>query len=254
MSSSESTKNAKETKLVGVIPARWASSRFPGKPLALIAGQTMIERVYARAKKAPLTEVYVATDDQRIFKAVTAAGGQALMTAQSHASGTDRLAEAASLLNLADDDVVVNVQGDLPLLDPDYVGQIANSLLTSKHSVTTIAVPFDDLKDVLNPNHVKVVFDSQGRALYFSRAPIPFTRDGEGTLYYKHVGLYAYRVKFLRQFLSWPRGLLEAAENLEQLRILEKGFSILVKVGQGPSPEIDVPEDVATVEAILKNQ
>jgi 3-deoxy-manno-octulosonate cytidylyltransferase (CMP-KDO synthetase) len=240
-------------KVAVVIPARWGSSRFPGKPLAQLAGLPLIRRVWDRAILIPeIYGVFVATDCERIFKVVRDFGGNALMTSQNHESGTDRLAEAAEKIGLFGEDVVVNVQGDQPCLNPVHATLLAEALLTGQADVATLAVPMTDPAEIANPNHVKTVFDLTGRALYFSRSPIPFYRDEGKGEYFKHVGLYAYRVDFLRQFVKWPRSKLETAEKLEQLRILERGLTIQVIVSDGLSPEVDAPEDLAVAEAALK--
>ncbi|MDR1577335.1 MAG: 3-deoxy-manno-octulosonate cytidylyltransferase [Deltaproteobacteria bacterium] len=238
-------------KTVAIIPARWESSRFPGKPLALLAGLPMIQHVFQRAKQIPnLWGVWVATDDERVQRTVTEFGGEVLMTSPKHQSGTDRLAEAATLLNLEEADIVINVQGDQPCLNPLHPGLLAQALRTSSAPVSTLAVPLSDPAEIANPNHVKTVFDANGRALYFSRSPIPYYREGTGA-YFKHIGLYAYRVGFLREFVQWPPGRWEMAEKLEQLRILERGRAIQIVVGQGLSPEVDTPADLSIAEAAL---
>ncbi|MDR1487579.1 MAG: 3-deoxy-manno-octulosonate cytidylyltransferase [Deltaproteobacteria bacterium] len=241
-------------KVITIIPARLASTRFPGKPLASIQGRPMIEHVYRRCRKIPFVDsVFVATDSSEIEKAVEAFGGKALMTSAAHRSGTDRLAEAASILGLEGSDIVLNVQGDQPALDPSHPSLIAQSLLSDRNlNMATLAVPLTDKNEINDPNHVKVVFDDQGYALYFSRAPIPWPRDGQAGLFYKHIGLYGYTVEFLNKFVLWPVGVLEDLEKLEQLRVLERGFKIKVLLAQGLSPEVDVPEDISKVEIALK--
>ncbi|MDR1111090.1 MAG: 3-deoxy-manno-octulosonate cytidylyltransferase [Deltaproteobacteria bacterium] len=239
--------------VVAIIPARFASSRFPGKPLAPIRGQPMIRLVYRRCQEIPgAASVHVATDSLEIAQAVRDFGGSAIMTSSQHRSGTDRLAEAANILGLKGPDVVLNVQGDQPALDPAHPALLAAALLDDPLlRMATLAVPMPDPAEVADPNHVKVVFDQDGQALYFSRAPIPWPRDGGPGLYHKHVGLYAYRVEFLRQFVAWPQGRLEELEKLEQLRALEQGVAIRVLLAEGLSPEVDVPADIAKVEAAL---
>jgi 3-deoxy-manno-octulosonate cytidylyltransferase (CMP-KDO synthetase) len=215
----------------------------------------MIEHVYRRCLKvAGLDSVHVATDSVEIYKAVEAFGGSVLMTSEDHRSGTDRLTEAASLLSLSDQDIVLNVQGDQPALNPAHPALIASALVEDPLlNMATLAVPLTDPAEINDPNHVKVVFDQQQLALYFSRAPIPWPRDGGEGLYYKHIGLYAYRVELLKQFVTWPSGVLENLEKLEQLRVLERGFKIKVLIAEGLSPEVDVPGDIHKVEAALKN-
>jgi 3-deoxy-manno-octulosonate cytidylyltransferase (CMP-KDO synthetase) len=238
---------------VALIPARWASSRFPGKPLAPVAGRPMIEWVWRRCGRiSGLDAVYVATDSPEIARAVEGFGGLAVMTSAEHRSGSDRLAEAAGTLGLGDGDLVINVQGDQPALDPAHPSLLVEAMEADPAlPMATLAVPFGDPGEIADPNHVKVVADLSGHALYFSRAPIPWPRDGGEGGRLKHVGLYAYRAGFLRLFVSWPPGRLETIESLEQLRVLERGHRIKVLVAEGISPEVDVPADVAKAEAAL---
>jgi 3-deoxy-manno-octulosonate cytidylyltransferase (CMP-KDO synthetase) len=224
----------------------------------MIAGRPMISLVHERclqiASRLPLTStVHVATDSPEVARVVTNLGGQVLMTSDTHLTGTDRLAEAASLLGLGSLDIVLNVQGDQPAVNPDHPALLAQALISDPSlSMATLAVPMADPTEALDPNHVKVVTDLTGRALYFSRAPIPWPRDGGPGAYLKHIGLYAYRVDLLKRFVTWPRGRLEALENLEQLRALERSIVIKVLLVQGLSPEVDVPGDIAKAEAALK--
>jgi 3-deoxy-manno-octulosonate cytidylyltransferase (CMP-KDO synthetase) len=213
----------------------------------------MIRWVYERCQQAVVFDsIWVATDNSQIAEVVRGFGGQVVMTRENHATGTDRLAEAAQILNLQAEDIVINVQGDQPALNPDHPARLAQALLDDPSlKMATLAVPMVEANEALDPNHVKVVFDSQGLALYFSRAPIPWPRDGGPGEYYKHIGLYAYRVAFLNQFVTWPRGRWEAIENLEQLRALERGVGLKVLLADGLSPEVDVPEDIFKVEAVL---
>jgi len=240
--------------VLALIPARYASTRFPGKALTLIAGRPMIEHVFTRAKAAAgVDRVVVATDDERILKTVQAFGGEAVLTRPDHPSGTDRLAEAVDLLGALDEDVVVNVQGDHPLLNPALLERLVQPLFSDRApAMATPAVPFSDPVLVRNPNVVKVVFDQSLRALYFSRAPIPWPREGESITYHWHIGLYAYRAAFLRRFVTLPQGRLETLEKLEQLRALEHGYAIQVILAERAEPDVNVPEDVARVEAFLK--
>ncbi|MDR2368753.1 MAG: 3-deoxy-manno-octulosonate cytidylyltransferase [Deltaproteobacteria bacterium] len=239
--------------VVALIPARYASSRFPGKPLAIIGGKPMIRLVYERSLAIPgVDSVHVATDSEAIAGAVRAFGGRVIMTSGNHPSGTDRLAEAARALGLGAGDVVLNVQGDQPALNPGHPALLAGALAADPGlSMATLAVPMADPAEAMDPNHVKVVFGEDGMALYFSRAPIPWPRDGGPGAYFKHVGLYGYRAGFLAEFVGWPRGRLEALESLEQLRALERGVGIKVLLAAGLSPEVDVPADVAKAEAAL---
>ncbi|UQZ90406.1 3-deoxy-manno-octulosonate cytidylyltransferase [Deltaproteobacteria bacterium Smac51] len=240
-------------KVVALIPARWESSRFPGKPLTPILGRPMIEHVYKRALAIPhMDEVMVATDSQEIFAAVTGFGGRAVMTSSEHRSGSDRLAEAADILALSEEDIVINVQGDQPAFDPENPALVAKPLIDDPSlEMSTLALPLTSHEEIHSPNHVKVVFGADNLALYFSRAPIPWPRDGEES-YYKHIGIYGYRVGFLRRFVRLPEGRLEHIEKLEQLRALENGFRIKVVLVSGLSPEVDVPSDVKAVEEALK--
>ena len=243
--------------VIGIIPARYASTRFPGKPLAPIAGVPMIQRVYERTCKAScVTRTVVATDDQRIVDTVTGFGGEAVMTSEKCRSGTDRVADTARILGLSEDDIVVNIQGDQPLIAPETVyGTAAPLLEETGFEMSTAAFPIVDEQEKTNPNNVKTVFDANGFALYFSRSPIPFARD-EGTRFemFKHIGIYAYTKHFLDIFTSLPTGILENVEKLEQLRALEHGYRIRVVVTQHDSPEVDVPRDIAKIEAALDSK
>ena len=243
-------------KKCAFIPARYQSSRFPGKPLALIAGTPMIQRVYERAIACPeLSDVFVATDDERILSAVERFGGKVIMTGKSHASGTDRIAEAAQMIGLEHDDIIINIQGDQPIFDPDVVSQMIEPLENDRGiSMSTLKHRITEQGNITNPNHVKVVTDNQGFALYFSRHPIPYTRDADSSgEHYKHLGFYGYRMEFLIQFTRLPEGMLESAEKLEQLRALEHGFKIKVVETSFDSVEVDVPEDVKRVEEIIQS-
>ncbi len=238
-------------RIIGLIPARFGSTRFPGKPLALLRGRPMIQHVYERALKAScLDYVAVATDDQRIKACVEAFGGKALMTSPNHSCGTERLAEACDVLQLSKDDLVVNIQGDQPLLAPEVLEELVRPLLLDPSlPMATVAKPFESQEECLNPNRVKVVVNRQGRALYFSRAPIPFYRPpGKRPGYLRHIGIYAYRRAFLDIFVRLPRGKLEQAESLEQLRALEHGYAIAVSLTQYECPEVDTPEDLQKLE------
>jgi 3-deoxy-manno-octulosonate cytidylyltransferase (CMP-KDO synthetase) len=245
-----------------LIPARLASTRLPNKPLADIAGKPMVVRVAERAALAGADRVVVAADDLQIVQACAAHGIEALLTRTDHASGSDRLAEACELLGLQGDDAVVNVQGDEPLIEPALIARCA-ALLDERHDcvMSTVAHPIDNVADYLNPNVVKVVLDSAGRALLFSRAPLPWWRDGHaqgvtalppapGAL--RHLGLYGYRAGFLRRFPKLPPAPLEQCEALEQLRVLWHGEHIAVHVAPHASgPGVDTPEDLARVRALF---
>ena len=241
-----------------VIPSRYQSSRFPGKPLAPICGKPMIQHVVERARASSLPRVVaVATDDERIAQAVEAFGGCAVMTRPDHRSGSDRLAEAAAILGVGDDDIVVNIQGDQPLFAPEIVEEVARPLLEEPDlPMATLIYKIIRPEEITNPNHVKTVFDRNMRALYFSRSPIPYCRDGEAADadYYRHLGFYAYRKRFLDTFVSLPLGRWEREEKLEQLRALEYGYTIRVAITEHDSIEVDAPGDVRRVEAALEGR
>lgn len=247
----------KDNGLVVIIPARYGSSRLPGKPLVDICGAPMVVRVAQRASLIKgASRVVVATDDKRIAKEVEQAGFSYVMTAKSHPSGTDRIAEAVRHLELSPDQVVVNVQGDQPLLDVTAIDRMVELLITKNDFVmTTVACPLD-VAAASDPNRVKVVLDEGGRALYFSRSVIPFDRDkrvvGHESPYLRHLGLYCYRVDFLQKFVNWPEGRLEAIERLEQLRVLEKGLSIGVAIVENAPPEVDTEDDLKRVRKLFK--
>ncbi|PVZ68896.1 3-deoxy-manno-octulosonate cytidylyltransferase [Pelagibaculum spongiae] len=245
-----------------IIPARYASSRLPGKPLADICGQTMIERVWRQAKLSAAATVTVATDDQRIFDLVKSLGADVVMTAAGHPSGTDRLAEAIGKLGLADDAVVVNVQGDEPLIPPQVINQVAGNLKQRPdYSMSTLCEPITDIESMFNANAVKVIADKSGKAIYFSRASIPWNRDGfssteksmaQDSLAARHIGIYGYRAGFVRQFIQWGACQLEMLESLEQLRAIYHGKSIHVETACAEIPPgIDSPEDLEYVRSLL---
>ncbi|MCU0821850.1 MAG: 3-deoxy-manno-octulosonate cytidylyltransferase [Spirochaetes bacterium] len=234
---------------IGVIPARYASTRFPGKPLAVIAGKSLIERVYTQAVKADLSKVIVATDDMRIANEVKSFGGNFVLTG-GHPSGTDRIAEAVRDEKF---DIVVNVQGDEPLIAPEIINTVVKSISdNSPADVSTAAAKIKNPLEITDPNVVKVVFTIKGRALYFSRAAIPFCRTGSRE-YFKHIGIYGYRKEFLKTFVSLPRSSMEISESLEQLRALENGYHIQVSIVDYDPVSVDTPDDAARVEEIIKN-
>ncbi|WP_370978738.1 3-deoxy-manno-octulosonate cytidylyltransferase [Agaribacterium sp. ZY112] len=254
-----------------IIPARYASTRLPGKPLQDIAGKPMIQRVWEQAKLSSAERVVIATDHHEIDATAQAFGAQVCMTRADHESGTDRLAEVVSKLGLADDEIVVNVQGDEPLIPPAVIDQVAANLAANgKASCATISEAIKDAGLYLNPNAVKVVSDQQGLALYFSRAPMPWNRDvlAEGVEAtqalqaflaeqpaYKHVGIYAYRVKLLKDFVQWPQSPLEHIEKLEQLRILHQGHRIHVAEACEDVPGgIDTQADLEAVRLLLQGE
>jgi 3-deoxy-manno-octulosonate cytidylyltransferase (CMP-KDO synthetase) len=245
-----------------VIPARMASSRLPDKPLADIAGLPMVVRVAQRAQLSQAKQVVVAADDDRIVRACQAHGIQALLTRQDHVSGSDRLAEACHLLGLPDDAVVVNVQGDEPLMRPELINDVARVLTERPDaSMSTAAHTIGSVAEFTNPNVVKVVMDARQMALYFSRAPIPWWRDGQTNAGFqtlptpaplRHIGIYAYRAGFLALFPQLPPSPIESMESLEQLRALWHGHRIAVHVAsEAPGPGVDTPEDLARVRQIL---
>lgn len=245
---------------IGIIPARYASTRFPGKPLAKLGGCAVIERVY-RQVDGVLDDAIVATDDTRIFDAVTAFGGKAVMTSVHHKSGTDRVHEAYENLQ-KDYDVIVNIQGDEPFIQPSQLEALKECFDDDKTEIATLVKPFtpqDGLEALENPNSPKVVLDDSRRALYFSRSVIPYLRGVERSqwlathTFYKHIGLYAYRPDILAEITSLPQSPLEMAESLEQLRWLQAGFNIKVGISQAETIGIDTPEDLARAEAFLAN-
>jgi 3-deoxy-manno-octulosonate cytidylyltransferase (CMP-KDO synthetase) len=237
-------------KVIGFIPARAESTRFPGKPLADILGRPMIMRVFERAIKSPfLNQVYVATDSREIQETVEKLGGRAILTSREHVSGTDRIAEAAREIDLSRDDIAVNVQGDQPLFDPIMVEQVVAPLLANPEiPMSTLIYRIVRDEEITHPNAVKTVMDHQNFAIYFSRATIPYFGDSsaEGE-YYKHHGIYAYRNDFLQVFSKLPQGKLEKAERLEQLRALENGYRIKLVITDKDSVEVDTPADLERV-------
>jgi 3-deoxy-manno-octulosonate cytidylyltransferase (CMP-KDO synthetase) len=240
--------------VLAVIPARYASTRFPGKPLAPLAGKPMIARVWERVRQASsVSGVIVATDDERIRSAVQEFGGEAIMTRPDHRSGTERVAEVAALRK--DVEIFVNVQGDEPLIEPAAIDQAVGALQADEQvRVDTLAAPITNPADIMDPNVVKAVLDFDGNALYFSRAPIPWVRDRGGPVHarhLKHLGLYAFRRDALLDFPTFPQGDLERAEQLEQLRWLENGYRIRVLETEYDSIGVDAPEDILRVEQLL---
>lgn len=247
-------------KFYVVIPARYASTRLPGKPLLDIAGKPMVVWVVGRAKQSGATEVIVATDDARILEAVKQYGYQAMMTRENHVSGTDRIAEVALSQGWHDDAIIVNVQGDEPLIDPALISQVATALAESNDAVMSTACHrITNKNDFLNPNVVKVVLDKNQSALYFSRAPIPYPRDSisDVTLAsnipaYRHVGIYAYKAKFLKEYASIQPAAVEQFESLEQLRVLYQGYKIAVTICKNaPATGVDTEEDIINVRNLI---
>jgi 3-deoxy-manno-octulosonate cytidylyltransferase (CMP-KDO synthetase) len=245
-------------KFIGIIPARYASTRFPGKPLAVLGGKTVIQRVYEQASSV-LEEAYVATDDARIFHAVEAFGGRAVMTRADHKSGTDRIEEAAEKIG-TDADVIINVQGDEPFIQRSQIETLMQLFEHTETQIGTLGKRFESIDAALNPNSPKIVTDLQGFALYFSRSIIPFVRGQEQAVwlekypFLKHLGLYAYRREVLREVTKLPQSPLEIAESLEQLRWLENGYRIRVGLTDVETVGIDTPEDLQRAEEFLKNQ
>lgn len=239
---------------IAVIPSRYGSSRFEGKPLALIAGKSMIQRVYEQTQKSKaVTKTIVATDDERIIKAVENFGGTAVMTSDDCRSGTDRVAQTAEMLNLGTDDIVVNIQGDQPVFNPLTIDELISPFSDDLNlNMSTLAFKIKDEREITDPKDVKVTFDNNGFALYFSRAQIPFPRDPDTKVdFYKHLGFYAYKKSFLDKLVTLSTGTCENIEKLEQLRVLEFGYRIKVVITSYDSPEIDLPEDIKRIEATL---
>lgn len=247
-----------------IIPARHASTRLPGKPLLDIAGKSMIQHVYERCLESGADNVCIATDDQRIYDAATGFGAEVLMTSAEHRSGTERLAESVQKLGCDEDDIIVNVQGDEPLIPPNLIQQVAGDLQShADANVATVCTPFHADDDVHNPNIVKVVRDREGYALYFSRASIPWERDAFAHdsrkpsghyLHYRHIGLYAYRAGFLHTYVNWPECDMEIMESLEQLRVLWHGEKIYV--GEAltiPPPGVDTEAELERVKRLIES-
>ena len=251
----------KVQSFVVAIPARYASTRLPGKPLQTIAGEPMVLHVVRRARAAGAADVVVATDDERIAAALHGQPLRVVMTRADHLSGSDRLAECATHLGWEDETIVVNLQGDEPLAPPSGIRAVAEALAAGDAPMATLATPIADPADVFNPNCVKVVADAAGRALYFSRAPLPWAREAfaasrerlpDAVPFWRHIGIYAYRAAFLKEFSRLPPTPLERAEALEQLRALEHGFRIAVRLAPEPFPAgVDTPEDLERVRAIV---
>ncbi len=249
-----------------IIPARYASTRLPGKPLRDIGGKPMIQRVYEQACKSNASQVVIATDDKRIFQAAEGFGARVCMTASDHVSGTDRLQEVAQILALPEDHLVVNVQGDEPLIPPVIIDQVAQLLAGAPQAgIATLSELIERATDLFNPNVVKVVADSTGQALYFSRAPIPWARDEFSAIgqavpeqlpsnvsFQRHIGIYAYRVGFLHQFITWDPSPLETSESLEQLRAMWNGTRIMVAIArESPPAGVDTEADLDRVRALV---
>lgn len=245
-----------------VIPARYESTRLPGKPLADIGGKPMIQWVYEQSLQAGAEKVVVATDDARVESAVQAFGGVVCMTSSEHESGTERLAEVVKVMNIPDDHVIVNVQGDEPLIPPAIITQVASNLASSQAPMATLAVEISHEDEVFNPNAVKVLTDKDGYAMYFSRATIPWDRDNFANggkviaqPLMRHIGIYAYRAGFINTYINWEPTALEKIESLEQLRVLWYGEKIHVEVAkQAPPAGVDTPEDLEVVRKLITHQ
>ncbi len=244
-------------EILGIIPARFASTRFPGKPLIIINGMSMIQRVYTQASKSKsLYKVIVATDDRRIYDHVKAFGGQVIMTSPTHLTGTDRCKEVLKL-SKETCDMLINIQGDEPFIDPEQIDRVASCFYSKGVSIATLAKKITNLDDVFNKNIVKVVFNKSSDALYFSRSPIPFTRNFEekdwlnNTNYYKHIGIYGFTKYALNEVTRAEPSMLEKAESLEQLRWIENGSRIRVAITDKESVSIDAPEDLEKVKHLV---
>ncbi len=244
-------------KFIGIIPARFQSTRFPGKPLAMLGDKLIVQWVYENARKV-LDEVYVATDNEQIFSAVEAFGGKAIYTSPDHQSGTDRCAEAAAKLSAElKFDVVINIQGDEPFIHPEQIESLKNCFDSDETEIATLIKPIVNVQEISNINRPKVVINKANEAMYFSRSAIPFVRDQQavnwliGTAFYSHIGMYAYRFDVLQELAKLPVGLLEKAESLEQLRWLENGFRIKTAQTQFENIGIDTPEDLEEAKKMI---
>ena len=246
-----------------IIPARFASSRLPGKPLADIAGKPMIQHVFEKAQQSGASRVIIATDNEQVEKTAKTFGAEVCMTSEAHNSGTERLAEVVSKLGIADDEIIVNIQGDEPLIPPVIVSQVAENLAKFNVNMATLAVKIHEVEELFNPNAVKVVTDKDGYVLYFSRSVIPYDRDQFMQLedtskaqladtYLRHIGIYAYRAGFIKQYVQWAPTQLENLEKLEQLRVLWYGERIHVELAKEvPAVGVDTAEDLEKVRSIL---
>ncbi|MGQ0286002.1 3-deoxy-manno-octulosonate cytidylyltransferase [Pasteurellaceae bacterium 22721_9_1] len=253
------------TQFTVIIPARFSSTRLPGKPLADIAGKPMIQHVWEKAKLSGANRVIVATDNEKVRDTVVAFGGEVCMTSPTHNSGTERLAEVVEKLAIPSDEIIVNIQGDEPLIPPVIVSQVAENLAKYQVNMASLSVKFESAEELFNPNAVKVITDKSGYVLYFSRAVIPWNRDKFANLnqlnlnelplednYFRHIGIYAYRAGFIRQYVQWQPTALEQIESLEQLRVLWNGEKIHVELAKEvPAVGVDTPEDLEKVRSIL---
>lgn len=255
------------SSFIVIIPARFASTRLPGKPLADIAGKPMIQHVWEKAQLSGAKRVIIATDNEQVKQAVESLGGEVCMTSEHHNSGTERLAEVVEKLNIADNEIIVNIQGDEPLIPPVIVSQVADNLAKFNVNMASLVVKIEDAEELFNPNAVKVLTDKDGYVLYFSRAVIPWNRDefaqlssqqissntvNLGEHYLRHIGIYAYRAGFIKQYVQWQPTALEEIERLEQLRVLWYGEKIHVELAkEAPPVGVDTPEDLEKVRSIL---
>jgi 3-deoxy-manno-octulosonate cytidylyltransferase (CMP-KDO synthetase) len=248
-------------QFAGIIPARYASSRFPGKPLAMIGNKPMVQRVYDQACKI-LSQVWIATDDKRIFDVVTGFGGKVIMTSPDHLSGTDRCAEAINKIIARSDnkiDVVINIQGDEPFIKPEQISLLMGCFIDESVELATLVRKVEPGEDLFNPNQPKAILNLKGDAIYFSRAAIPYFRDAEKSswskshIYYKHIGLYAYRTETLEKITRLSRTPLEISESLEQNRWLENGYRIRTAITEWESIGIDTPDDLERAKTLLKS-
>lgn len=239
-------------KKIILIPARYGSTRLGGKPLMEICGKPVLQHVFERCRECiDIDDIYVATDDKRIVELCDKIGAKSVLTSKDHKSGTDRLYEAAVKLGLDKDDIIINVQGDQPLVNPKSVDDAVQPFDTGSPLMSTLAYKIRDKREITDPKDVKVVFTKTGKALYFSRSQIPFPRDGETDFYFKHLGIYVYKMSFLKEFTSLPKSDLEDIEKLEQLRVLEYGFDIDIVVTEYDSPEVDLESDIERIENLI---
>lgn len=243
-------------KIIAIIPARYQSSRFPGKPLALLNGKPMIQWVYENVNRVEdIMDTYVATDDVRILNSVKDFGGKAIMTSSEHRSGTDRIAECVDILKLDENDIILNVQGDEPLIQKEMMQDLISTIKDSESYMGTLKEKIRNTDDLENPNIVKVITNIHNNAIYFSRFPIPYCREKTEKMdLYRHVGVYAYRVFFLKKYIKLSESMLEKVESLEQLRVIENGYTMKVKETKSISMGVDTKEQLQIVEEIMKRE
>lgn len=242
-------------KIIGVIPARYQSSRLPGKPLADICGKPMIQWVYENTVKSGLFDrIYVATDDQRIFDCVKGFAGEPLMTSTTHRCGTDRLAECVDILSLTDEDIIFNIQGDEPLISTQALLDLYSAFEDKTVYMASLKKRIEKKDELMNPNVVKVITDINHDAIYFSRFCLPYERNGQSTKHFKHIGLYGYKVWFLKKFSKLPPTELEIAESLEQLRVIENGYKIRIRETNYQTIGVDTPEQLKQVEGVISKK